>query len=457
MAVRDSGTIAAIATATGTGGIGVIRISGDNVTKLAEKILGTIPKPRYAVFQPFYGQQKQVIDEGIAILFKGPNSYTGEDVLELQCHGGHIVMDMLLSAVLTTGLARQAEAGEFTERAFLNGKIDLSQAEAIADLINASSAQAASSAVNSMQGVFSRLVNDLNDRIIRLRTYVEATIDFPDESIDFIDDGQVMTGLLALSQDLQQIMHTAKQGLILQEGLKIVIAGRPNAGKSSLLNLLCGQECAIVTDIEGTTRDVLRENITIDGMPLHIVDTAGLRTHTSDVVEKIGIERAWNEIMDADRILFVYDVSREDPLEQLALYESIKAKTKGQIPFSIICNKVDIHPTYTLPDEFKDLAHIAISANNRESLATLHSHLKECAGFENTSEGVFSARRRHITALESADKHLNKAIELVKEQNMFELSAEELRLAHNNLNEILGRYTADDLLGNIFNTFCVGK
>lgn len=457
MAIKDSGTIAAIATASGKGGVGVIRISGNNATAISKKILGNVPKTRYAVYQPFHGAQNKIIDEGIAIFFKGPASYTGEDVLELQCHGGIVVMDMILDAVLKTGLARQAEAGEFTERAFLNGKIDLSQAEAIADLINASSTQAASSAINSIQGVFSKKITQLNEKIIKLRTYVEATIDFPDESIDFIDDGQVALGLKELRTALNDILHTAKQGLILQEGIKIVIAGRPNAGKSSLLNLLCGQECAIVTDIEGTTRDVLKQNITIDGMPIHIVDTAGLRTHTSDIVEQIGIERAWNEISEATRILFVYDVSRNESNEQVDLFNNIKEKTGNKIPFSIVYNKIDINEHFIKPTQFANIDSIAISANQQDSLKILQNHLKQCAGLENTSEGVFSARRRHITALEKARTHIEKAIELVNCQDMFELSAEELRLAHNNLNEILGRYTADDLLGNIFSTFCVGK
>ncbi len=450
-------TIVAIATATGLGGIGVIRVSGDKSIDVAQAILGKIPKVRYAEYLPFKRQDGSIIDEGIALLFKNPNSFTGEDIIEFQCHGGTVVLDMLLKEILSLGYTRQALPGEFSQRAFLNGKIDLTQAEAIADLINATSVQAANSAMNSLQGQFSEKIHVLNQELIKLRTYVEATIDFPDESIDFIEDGKVVTGLTQLQQHIKEILIKAKQGVILQEGIRIVIAGRPNAGKSSLLNALCQRDCAIVTDIEGTTRDVLRENINIDGMPLHIIDTAGLRHHSSDIVEKIGIDRAWNEILTANRILFVYDVTKDDPSEQLQLFQDIKDKTQDSIKFSIICNKTDLKPNFVLPDLLKEYPCINISAKEQLGMDTLREHLKECAGFNSSTEGVFSARRRHITALEKALAHIQQGLELIASGNDLELSAEEMREAQQCLNEILGRFTADDLLSEIFNTFCIGK
>ncbi len=454
-------TIAAIATATGVGGIGIIRVSGKESQKVASIILGTVPKDRYALYTKFRKLNSQIIDEGIALFFNGPNSFTGEDVLELQCHGGAVILDILLKEILSLDFVRMARPGEFSERAFLNGKIDLTQAEAIADLINASTEQAALSAVNSLQGNFSGLINQLNEQLIKLRTYVEATIDFPDESIDFIEDGKVHEGFIDLIEKLEKILETAKQGVILKEGLKIVISGRPNAGKSSLLNALCEKECAIVTDIEGTTRDILRENINIDGMPLHIIDTAGLREHTSNIVEKIGIERAWNEIIQANRILFVIDVSKintDDSYDkQLELFKLIASKTENKIPFSIIANKIDLSPNYTLPKELTAYPIIEISAKDLTGLDTLRNHLKECAGYKNTSNGVFSARRRHVVSLEKALDHLNNGFDLFKTSQDLVLAAEEMREAQQNLNEILGKFTADDLLNEIFNTFCIGK
>jgi tRNA modification GTPase len=454
-------TIAAISTAIGKGGIGIIRVSGDSALEIAKLILDKYPKNRFAEYCPFRNKYGHIIDEGICLFFKSPNSFTGEDVVEFQCHGGPVVLDMLMQEILNTNMVRQAKPGEFSERAFLNGKIDLTQAEAIADLINASSEQAAQSAINSLQGTFSSLINNLNEELIKLRTYVEATIDFPDESIDFINDGQVLIGLNKLISSIQQILNTAKQGLILQEGIKIVIAGRPNAGKSSLLNSLCEKECAIVTEIEGTTRDVLRENINIDGMPIHIIDTAGLRNHTSDIVEKIGIDKAWNEIIHANRILFIYDISKVNSTNtvdpQIELYSTIKSKTENKIPFTIILNKIDLVTEYEIPTIFKEENVIKISAKHNDGIAKLKEHLKKVAGFSNNTEGVFSARRRHVTALEQAINHLTISLEMIKNGNNFEISAEEMREAQQNLNEILGKFSADDLLSEIFNTFCIGK
>jgi tRNA modification GTPase len=454
-------TIAAIATARGFGGIGIIRISGKNADKVAKSIIKTIPKDRYALHTNFYNKENKIIDEGLAIFFKGPKSFTGEDVLELHSHGGPVILDVLLKEILSLGYVRHALPGEFTKRAFLNGKIDLTQAEAIIDLINASSEQAALSATNSLQGHFSELIKELNQQLINLRSYIEATIDFPDDNIDFIQDGKVIESLKTLIARIKEIFENAKQGVILQEGIKIVIAGKPNAGKSSLLNALCEKDCAIVTHIEGTTRDVLKENINIDGMPLHIIDTAGLRINTTDIVEQIGINRAWNEITQANRILFVIDSSTlhlpDNVNEQIKLFNLIKEKTNNAIPFTIIANKTDICKNFTLPEEWNSYPVIDISAKSFLGIDNLRKHLKDSAGFKNTTDGIFSARRRHLNALEQAKIHLERGLELTLYSNELELTAEEMRLAQDNLNEILGRFTSDDLLGNIFNTFCIGK
>ena len=454
-------TIAAIATASGTGGIGIIRVSGNKAKQVLNDIIGTTPKERYALYTKFKSKDnKQIIDEGIALYFKGPNSFTGEDVAEFQCHGGSVVLDILLEEILKLGYVRQANPGEFSERAYLNGKIDLTQAEAISDLINATSKQAAISAVNSLQGTFSKLINEINSKIIKLRTYVEATIDFPDESIDFIEDGKIISELQIILDQLDEILSKAKQGVILQEGIKIVIAGKPNAGKSSLLNALCEKDCAIVTNVAGTTRDVIKEKTNIDGMHIHIIDTAGLRDDSDDIVEKIGIEKAWDEIAKANRILFILDVSslsNNDNDPQQELFKIIKEKTKDAIPFTIIANKTDICPSFKLPEIYKNYPIIKISAKTLQGINDLRNHLKDCAGYKNTSEGLFSARRRHLQSIESAQIHLQKALDFISLRQDIELSAEEMNEAQQNLNEILGRFTSDDLLTEIFNTFCIGK
>ncbi|WP_294494314.1 tRNA uridine-5-carboxymethylaminomethyl(34) synthesis GTPase MnmE [uncultured Ruminobacter sp.] len=453
----DKETIAAIATSSGKGGIGVIRVAGPKSTEICKIITGSLPPDHMAVLQKFKSSNGDVLDEGITLYFKAPHSFTGDDIVEFQCHGGPVIMDMLLKEILNIPDVRQAGPGEFTQRAFLNGKIDLAQAEAIIDLINASSEKAALSASRSLQGVFSEKINNINDRLIKLRTYVEATIDFPDESIDFINDGQVEKEMHVLVDAITSLLNEARQGVILQEGIKIVIAGRPNAGKSSLLNALCGKDLAIVTNIEGTTRDAIHENIDIDGLPLHIVDTAGLRSHTSDLVEQIGINRAWNEIEEADRILFVFDVSRNEDTEQLKLFKDISERTGNKVPFSIICNKTDLVSDYSIPNELSNYPQIPFCSKDLTGMDNLREHLKKCAGYNNTTEGLFSARRRHLESLEEALVHLQKGIELINCMSAFELCAEELRNAQNNLNDILGRFTADDLLGKIFSTFCVGK
>ncbi|MGN1393771.1 MAG: tRNA uridine-5-carboxymethylaminomethyl(34) synthesis GTPase MnmE [Succinivibrionaceae bacterium] len=451
-------TIVAIATAVGKGGIGIVRASGKNVTNIIETIIGYIPKPRYATYTPFNRIDGTVIDEGICIYFKAPNSYTGEDVVEFQCHGGAIVLDVLLKEILNIKNTRIAKPGEFTERAFINGKIDLTQAEAISDIINASSEQALKCAVNSLQGKFSELIKQFNTRIINLRKYVEATIDFPDESIDFITDYKVLEQISSLIEQINSILKKAHQGVLLQEGINLVIAGKPNVGKSSLLNALCNNDSAIVTDIEGTTRDILKEHIQIDGLPIHIIDTAGIKQITEDIVEKIGIDKAWNEIKKANRILFIVDVSRENISDQINLFNEIKEKTNNEISFTIIFNKIDLNQKINNYYSFFDgYEHISISAKNNIGIDELRTHLKNSVSYQNTNEGVFSARRRHLKSLEKILEHLNNAKYSIKETLSFEIAAEELKYAQNNINDILGEFTPDDLLTEIFNTFCVGK
>lgn len=449
-------TIAAVATPAGHGGIGIIRISGSEVKNEALKILKRIPQPRYAEYLKFYNSNNEIIDEGISLLFPAPRSYTGEDVLELQCHGGPVVLDILLSEILKNNNIRQANPGEFTERAFLNGKMDLAQAEAVADLIDADSKEAARNAINSMQGVFSKLIQGLNEDLKKLRTYVEATIDFPEESIDFISDGQVIKGLNNLIDTAENTLQKAKQGILLREGFNLVIAGVPNAGKSSLMNALCGRERAIVTSFAGTTRDVIHEDISIQGMPIHITDTAGLRENSDDPIEKIGINKAWDEIKKCRRILFVYDVTRNNEHEQLDLLKNITNKVPD-IPCTIAANKIDLNSSAVMPKEFNNLTVIKISAKKNIGIQELAKHIHQVAGFDNNIEGSFSARRRHLTALENTNIHLNKAKELLIANESIEIAAEEMKEAQNSLNSILGRFTSDDLLERIFSTFCVGK
>ncbi len=448
-------TIVAQATPPGRGGVGIIRISGNQAVAIGERILGKQLKPRYADYLPFYDQQGQLIDQGIALFFKGPNSFTGEDVIELQGHGGPVVMDLLLTEIVKLG-ARVARPGEFSERAFLNDKLDLAQAEAIADLIESSSEQAARSALRSLQGDFSKRVHQLVEQLIHLRIYVEAAIDFPEEEIDFLSDGKVKNDLLAIEALLQDTLDKAQQGAILREGMTVVIAGKPNAGKSSLLNALSGRDSAIVTDIAGTTRDVLKEDIIIDGMPLHIIDTAGLRD-SDDKVEQIGVARAWQEIEKADRILLVVDastVSSEDP-EQI--WPEFINKVPQSIPVTLIRNKADLTQEPVNLHQDGDTTIIAVSAKQGLGIEKLRDHLKAAAGFRATNADGFSARRRHITALESAYDSLQQAKVQLLEYNAGELVAEDLLQAQNYLNEITGEFNADDLLGKIFSSFCIGK
>ena len=449
-------TIVAQATAPGRGGIGILRVSGPLATKAAQAILGKCPKPRMADYLPFKDADGTILDQGIALYFKSPNSFTGEDVLELQGHGGQVVLDLLLKRILQIDGIRLARPGEFSEQAFLNDKLDLAQAEAIADLIDATSEQAVRSALKSLQGEFSKKVNALVDSVIYLRTYVEASIDFPDEEIDFLADGKIEANLRGIINQLEDVRSEAKQGSILREGMKVVIAGRPNAGKSSLLNALAGHEAAIVTDIAGTTRDVLREHIHIDGMPLHIIDTAGLRDAT-DEVERIGISRAWTEIEQADRIILMLDSSDPESADLSKVRSEFLAKLPSTLPVTIVRNKIDLNGEQASESEQGGYQMISLSAQTHDGVKLLREHLKQAMGFQTGMEGGFLARRRHLDALDKAAEHLQIGLVQLTEFHAGELLAEELRLVQSYLSEITGQFTSDDLLGNIFSSFCIGK
>ncbi|MBV1790375.1 tRNA uridine-5-carboxymethylaminomethyl(34) synthesis GTPase MnmE [Marinobacterium sp. D7] len=448
-------TIVAQATPPGRGGVGIIRVSGPQALDLAKRLLGFAPQPRHAHFAAFLNQQHEELDQGIAIYFPGPNSFTGEDVVEFQGHGGPIILDLLLQELIALG-ARPARPGEFSERAFLNDKLDLAQAEAIADLIDSSSEQAARCALRSLQGAFSKRVHELVEELIQLRIYVEAAIDFPEEEIDFLADGKVQSDLEAILQRLAQVRQEARQGSLLREGMSVVIAGRPNAGKSSLLNALAGRETAIVTDIEGTTRDVLREHIHIDGMPLHIIDTAGLRD-APDEVERIGIDRAWAEIRNADRILMMVDSTRSTTTDPLSLWPELGQHLDDLSHLTLIRNKADLSGEKARIEQVGEHTLIALSAKQGGGVELLREHLKAVMGFTSTTEGGFMARRRHIDALERARELLETGLTQLKTDGAGELLAEDLRLAQQVLGEITGEFTPDDLLGRIFSSFCIGK
>jgi|TARA_B110000091_G_scaffold24477_1_gene23118 tRNA modification GTPase len=460
-------TIAAQATAPGRGGVGIIRISGPEAINAAVTILGKVPEIRKAEYLPFRDKNNQVLDQGIALFFKAPNSFTGEDVLELQGHGGPVILDMILKEVLAIDKIRMAKPGEFSEQAFLNDKLDLTQAEAIADLINSSSEQAAKCALQSLQGNFSKLVNEMVENIIHLRMYVEAAIDFPEEEIDFLADKKIVNDLRAIITKVENVRQQAQQGSIIREGMRVVIAGRPNAGKSSLLNALSGKETAIVTDIAGTTRDVLTEQIHIDGMPLHIIDTAGLREST-DKVEKIGIERAWQEINQADRVLLMVDATEHNSVKNDELtikrdWPEFFEKIPNNIGLTIIRNKADISNATTgyieVNDSTADNLHsiITLSAKTGDGVDSLKEHLKEIMGYQGSTEGSFMARRRHLIALENTHEHLKIGLEQLESYVAGEILAEELRICQQELDQITGEFTSDDLLGKIFSSFCIGK
>jgi tRNA modification GTPase len=453
----DKRTICAAATASGRGAVGIVRVSGPLASSIAKSLTGFDPQPRYAHYGAFYDHAGETIDQGISIFFPGPHSFTGEDIVEFQSHGGPVVIDALLLEITGQG-AILARPGEFSERAFLNGKMDLAQAEAVADLIDSTSTVAAKSALRSLQGEFSRLVDQLIDAITRLRIYVEAAIDFPEEEVDFLDSGNVRAKLALIQQQLDDVFMQARQGSILKEGLTVVIAGEPNAGKSSLLNRLAGQERAIVTDIAGTTRDILREHISIDGMPLHIIDTAGLR-ESMDPVEQEGIRRAWQAIEDADLILLVVDASQGQRYQDSRLWQTLISKLPDQHKISIIENKLDLMPDHSasISEDTAGIIHIRLSARSGAGLPFLTRHLKQQAGYDSNNEGGFMARRRHLDALQRAGKCLEAAMQQLTENRAGELVAEDLRDAQQALGEITGAFTPDDLLGKIFSSFCIGK
>jgi tRNA modification GTPase len=448
--VIPTATIAAVATPPGRGGIGIVRISGAATRHIAEGVLGKLPSPRHASFANFLDAASQPIDQGLAIFFPAPHSFTGEDVLELHGHGGPVVLDMLLNRTLELG-ARLARAGEFSERAFLNGKLDLAQAEAVADLIEAGSETAARSALRSLEGEFSQRVHALVEGLTHLRLYVEAAIDFPEEEIDFLADERVTQELDVLAQDLRKLLASTQQGVLLHDGMTVVLAGPPNAGKSSLLNALAARDTAIVSAIPGTTRDVLRERIHIDGMPLHIVDTAGLR-ESRDEIESEGIRRAREQMQRADRVLLVLDDSSHD-----ALPAEVLQHVPAQLPRSVIRNKIDLTGRAAGATKKADETEIALSAKTGAGLEDLRRHLKECMGLQPAGEGSFMARRRHLDAIRRAQACLVQGRTRLKESRAGELLAEELRLAQQALSEITGEFTPEDLLGKIFSSFCIGK
>ncbi len=451
MSETTTETIAAIATPPGRGGVGIVRISGAKVPEIARQVLGELPAPRYAHYGNFLGAEGQVLDQGIALYFPNPHSFTGEDVLELQGHGGPIILQWLLERVVQLG-ARLAEPGEFSKQAFLNDKLDLAQAEAIADLIDASSQQAAKSALRSLQGAFSHEVNTLLEQLIQLRIYVEAAIDFPEEEIDFLSDGKVAGELQSILTQLHQVLVSAQQGVLLREGMSVVILGRPNAGKSSLLNALSGRDSAIVTDIAGTTRDIVKEEIQVDGLPLHILDTAGLR-ETTDAVEQIGVARAWSALEEADRVLVVVQANESIHPED----QAILSKLPSHLPVTLIHNKIDLIEKSPGLVEFEDQTEVWLSAKHHLGMDLLKHHLKTAMGYQQTAEGVFMARKRHLDALNRALHFVETGQAQLQQFAAGELLAEDLRQAQQALSEITGQFSSDDLLGRIFTSFCIGK
>jgi tRNA modification GTPase len=461
MLARHQDPIVAVATAPGRGAVGIVRVSGRQLQPLVQALVGRALKPREATYTPFADADGSPIDHGLALYFPAPHSFTGEDVLELQAHGGPVVLALLVARCLELAKThlpglRVAEPGEFSERAFLNDKIDLAQAEAIADLIDASTEAAARSASRSLAGDFSREVHTLRDALIHLRMLVEATLDFPEEEIDFLQKADAQGQLDRLRQQLQQVMQRARQGALLREGIKVVIAGQPNAGKSSLLNALAGAELAIVTPIPGTTRDVVQQTIQIEGVPLHIIDTAGLREGADvDQVEQIGIERAWGQIEQADAVLFLHDLTRAALPEYKQADADIARVLQQRLPVGVpvidLWNKADAATTSAGEG-------LALSAKTGEGLQALRQRLLHEAGWQQAPEGLFIARERHVQALQRVSEHLALSDELLQAQaQSLDLLAEELRQAQNALGEITGEFSADDLLGVIFSKFCIGK
>ncbi len=467
MLSRHTDPIAAIATAPGRGAVGIVRVSGPDLAPLVQAICGRALWPREAAYLPFRDAAGETIDQGLAIHFPAPHSFTGEDVLELQAHGSTVVLQLLLARCLEAAAApgaggrallpglRVAEPGEFSRRAFLNGKIDLAQAEAIADLVDASTEAAARGASRSLSGAFSAEIGRLRDALIDLRMLVEATLDFPEEDIDFLREADAAGQLASLCAQLQAVRSRARQGALLREGIRVVIAGQPNAGKSSLLNALAGAELAIVSAVPGTTRDVVAQTIQIHGVPVHVVDTAGLRD-SGDEVERIGIERAWGQIEDADAVLFLHDLTRADVPDyregDARIFAMLRERLSETVPLVDVWNKADAVPLA------KTREGITLSAKTGSGLEALRTRLLEIAGWQALPEGVYLARARHVQALERAGTHLDAATEhLSARMPSLELLAEELRLAQDALNEITGQFSSDDLLGAIFSRFCIGK
>lgn len=445
-------TIVAIATPQGNGGIGIVRISGKDALQIAQKITKKELKPRYATFSNLYDND-DTIDHGIAIYFNAPYSYTGEDVVEIQAHGNPFILNLVIKAAINHG-ARMAKAGEFTERAFMNDKLDLAQAEAVSDIINASSEVAAKSAAKSLQGDFSKEINNLLERLIYLRMYVEASIDFPEEEIDFLEDKKIHNSLADIYSTILAVKNSCKQGVILTEGITLILVGKPNAGKSSLLNALAGKDSAIVTAIAGTTRDIVKEHIQINGVPMHIIDTAGLR-NSDDVIESEGIKRAISKIQEADQVLFVTDDYTNSQVKFSDIKEIIPEfyeQIPKDIDITFVHNKIDL--LNAIPENHDN--HIYISAENNIGVDKLKEHILKKVGYTNQNESIYTARERHVNAIESAFEH----IELAKEQLQLgngELLAEELLIVQEYLNSITGEFSSDDLLGEIFSSFCIGK
>jgi tRNA modification GTPase len=446
-------TITAIATASGQAGIGVIRVSGPLAPLIARTVVGQLPQPRHAHYGLFRDEVGQVIDEGLVLYFPAPHSFTGEDVVEFQGHGGKVIMECLLQRIIGCG-ARVARPGEFSERAFLNDKLDLAQAEAIADLIAANSEQAARSAMRSLQGEFSAAVHSLVDQLIGLRMFVEAAIDFPEEEIDFLSDQRITNQLAAIKQQLCDLTQKAQQGQILRDGIKLALAGSPNVGKSSLLNRLTGEDTAIVTAIPGTTRDLLRADIVIEGVGFQLVDTAGLR-ESEDIVEQEGIRRAEKEIKQADLLLLVVDHSHTHDFADK--FSALITQFSARKRLIIVRNKIDISADTPAIIQQENAISVLISAKTGAGIELLQQTLLDAVGYQSAQEGTFSARRRHLLALESAAKHLQLGTAQLSDYRAGELLAEELRLAQNALSEITGEFRADDLLGKIFSSFCIGK